>query len=296
VTQLGIGTVQFGMGYSIASGGTQVELAEIRRIFAAANELEIRLIDTAHAYGDAEARIGNCRPTGAQFRIVTKTAPLKALRGTVDGARLAASSFAQSLARLGVERVAGLLVHHADDLIAPGGEYLWEALVRLREVGQAASVGVSVYNARQIDAILDRFDIDLIQLPINVFNQRLAREGYLTRLKEKGIEIHARSAFLQGLLLMNSDAVPAYLAPVQPILAEWRRTIAACGLSPVQGAFAYLRSVQSLDAVVLGIASETQLRENDADWRSANAIDVDFAAFAIDDEKIVNPGLWARAH
>jgi aryl-alcohol dehydrogenase-like predicted oxidoreductase len=166
----------------------------------------------------------------------------------------------------------------------------------LREVGQAASVGVSVYNARQIDAILDRFDIDLIQLPINVFDQRLAREGYLARLKEKGIEIHARSAFLQGLLLMNSDAVPAYLAPVQPILAEWRRTIAACGLSPVQGAFAYLRSVQSLDAVVLGIASETQLRENDADWRSANAIDVDFAAFAIDDEKIVNPGLWARAH
>lgn len=89
-------------------------------------------------------------------------------------------------------------MHRADDLFVPGGERLMAALTDLKQQGLVAKIGVSVYNAEQIDQVLDRFAIDLVQLPISVLDQRLLRSGHLRKLKSAGVEVHARSVFCRA--------------------------------------------------------------------------------------------------
>ena len=49
---------------------------------------------------------------------------------------------------------------------------------------------------------------DVIQLPINVLNQEFFQKEFFVELKKKKIEIHARSIFLQGLLIENTKNFP----------------------------------------------------------------------------------------
>src|SRR5690606_40521399 len=50
---------------------------------------------------------------------------------------------------------------------------------------------------------------DLIQAPLNILDKRLITSGWLQRLRERHIEVHARSIFMQGLLLMEPCERPA---------------------------------------------------------------------------------------
>ena len=103
--------------------------------------------------------------------------------------------------------VYGLLAHHADDLLVPGGRRVFEEMQRLLEEGLVRKIGVSVYSGQQIDSILELYTPDIVQLPLNLFDQRLLESGHLEKLKRRGVEIHARSVFLQGLLLIEPDQV-----------------------------------------------------------------------------------------
>lgn len=296
--ELGLGAVQFGLDYGISNQGGQTPEPEVRRILDLAAAGGVRVLDTAAAYGESEAVLGRCLPREAGFRVITKTAPLREARGTVDGPRLVREGFADSLQRLGLPRVSGLLAHHAADLLGPGGEAVWAALEDFRARGLAKKIGLSVYAGAEIDAALARFDIDLVQVPASVLDQRLVAGGQLARLAARGVEVHARSVFLQGLLLLDPAAAPAYFEPVRGRLAAWRDFLDSRGLSPAQGALAFARSLAGVGVVLAGVENAAQLEANIADFAAAASSGLDlaaFAPFALDDERFVNPGNWKLA-
>ena len=292
--QLGLGTVQFGLDYGVSNRQGRTPEPEVRRILELAAAGGVRVLDTAAAYGESEAVLGRCLPADAAFRIITKTVPLGDARGADAAPGLVAEGFARSLERLGREAVDGLLAHHAADLLGPGGDAVFAVLDRLRRSGAARRIGVSVYTGADVDAVLDRFDIDLIQVPANVLDQRLLSGGQLRRLRERGVEVHVRSVFLQGLLLLDPAAAPAYFAPVRHLLAAWRQALDAAGLTPAQGALAFARSLDA-DVVLVGVEDAAQLAANLADFAKAEDAGLDFALFALDEEKYVNPGKWELA-
>jgi aryl-alcohol dehydrogenase-like predicted oxidoreductase len=192
---------------------------------------------------------------------------------------------------LRLDRIYGLLVHNAEDLIAPGGEHLVEVLQRLRQSGVVQKIGVSVYDARQTDRILELFVPDLVQLPISVLDQRLLLSGHLAALKGEGVEIHARSVFLQGLLVMKEDEVPRYFAPIAPLLAEWRARIKASGQPPTQAALAFVRDLPQIDRMVVGAETLGQFEtiiDHMQDPRETDA-----SGLACSQEEYVNPSKWA---
>lgn len=292
--ELGLGAVQFGLDYGVSNQAGQTPEPEVRRILDLAAGSGVRVLDTAAAYGESEAVLGRCLPREAGFRVVTKTAPLREARGTALAPGLVREGFARSLERLGLPAVDGLLAHHAADLLGPGGEAVWAVLEDFRARGLATKIGLSVYEGAQIDAALARFDIDLVQVPVNVLDQRLISGGQLGRLHERGVEVHVRSVFLQGLLLLDPAATPAYFAPVRPRLAAWRAALEARGLTPARGALAFARSLDA-DVVLVGVEDAAQLAANIADFAAARAEGLDFADFALNDEKYVNPGNWKLA-
>lgn len=291
--KIGLGTVQFGLDYGISNQDGQTSPEEIARILDVARENRIKVVDTAALYGTSEEVLGRTLPHDHDFRIVTKTIRLDAGRITTADADRLERAFIASLEKLGSKSVYGLMFHNADDLLAQGGEILMERLKILQQNGRVRKIGASVYTADQIDRILERFDIDLIQLPMNVLDQRLLAGGYLAALKSRGIEIHVRSAFLQGLLLMAPENVPDCFAPVRRHLKKYHEYLQANGITPVQAALGFLAGRDEFDIIVCGVNNHRQLMEL---CRSANPLPgIDFSPFALDDADLLNPSQWRIA-
>jgi aryl-alcohol dehydrogenase-like predicted oxidoreductase len=292
--QLGLGTVQFGLDYGVSNTEGPPSDEEVSRILALAGDRRLSVLDTAAAYGNSEAVLGRCMPGNVPFRVVTKTRPLRECHDAMGAKVWIRAGLVRSLDRLSQERVDALLVHHASDLLGSSGDDVYSELVAAKKSGRVAKIGVSAYTGADIDAILHRYEIDLIQVPANVLDQRLLSGGQIARLKELGVETHVRSIFLQGLLLMDPDAVPDYFAPIRPKLDQWRCALRERNLTPVQGAFAFAHSLDA-DVVLSGVLSASQLAINDDAFQLAQRVDLDFAEFAIDDEAFLNPSHWKLA-
>jgi aryl-alcohol dehydrogenase-like predicted oxidoreductase len=294
IMQLGLGTAQFGFDYGISNVRGRSSENEIRKILAMAARKNVAVIDTAAAYGEAESVLGRCLPKGDEFRIVTKTIPLRECSATGDGARWVRDGFFRSLKRLGVEAVDSLLIHHVDDLLGPSGPEVYDEIFRLKQDGKVRRMGISAYSGSELDEALNRYDIDIVQVPLNVLDQRLLSGGQLQRLKEREVEIHVRSVFLQGLLLMDPWSVPSYFEPIRPSLLAWHQALKDRQMTPAQGAFAFAQSV-NVDVILVGVENAVQLQGNIADFGRARTEELDFSAFALNEESYLNPSRWKLA-
>ncbi len=288
--RLGLGTVQFGMDYGIANERGKTGLADVRAIIAMAEQNGISVLDTAAAYGDSEATLGACLGEAQGWRVVTKTPPLRTYPGA-DARDLVRSGLSCSLDRLQRGSVYGLLVHHAADLLGPQGDAVYSEMKRLKDEGRVSRIGFSAYRGEDVDQLLARFDIDLVQIPLNVLDQRMVSGGQIERLRRRGVEIHVRSVFLQGLLLIDPGQLHGYFTPISRRLADWREVLRSEGLSAAQGALAFVASIGP-DVVLIGVDSPEQLAGNIRDFALASVGTVDYFRFALDDEKFVNPSNW----
>ncbi len=289
--KLALGTVQFGLDYGISNAAGRVPEAEVQRILVLAAQSGITLLDTAAAYGDAEAVLGRLLPPGHGFRLVTKLPRLPAELDAKAVQEWTVLQFQQSLQRLHMPRAYGLLVHNAQDLLGPQGAALWEVMRGLRAGAQTGKIGVSVYTGLECDALLARFDLDLLQIPINPLDQRLIKGGQLARLKAGGVEVHARSLLLQGLLTMDPATLPAFFTQAVPVLTSYQKACRDHGLTAVDGAVAFARAVSGIDYAVLGVTSTTELRQ--LINAQAHRLTLDwYAPFAMDNELILNPARW----
>jgi len=293
LTKIGLGSAQFGFDYGISNLEGKVPGEQVRRILDTAAGSGVRVIDTASLYGESESILGRFLREGHAFNIVTKTPQYKKTQLTGDDAKLLERTFQESLVKLRQPSLYSLLVHNADDLLAENGILLWESMTDIKSTGMVKNIGVSVYSARQIDAILDKFPIDLIQLPINVLDQRLIMGGHLEKLKRYGVEIHARSVFLQGLLLMDPAKLHDYFGSVREHLKYYHQWIGSKGLSPVKSALDFVLSLGEIDAIIVGVENAVQLEEIINACMDAPKMTLDdYSFFSWSDERILDPFQW----
>ena len=286
--RIGLGTAQLGLDYGIANRSGRLSRAEVRSILDCALRNGIRVLDTSPSYGECESRIGELKPTDARFSIVTKTPPLA---GEVDAAQHVESHLRTSLRRLGVNAVHGLLVHRAEDLLESQGAEIHETLCELRSARTVSKIGVSVYSGSQIDAVLERYPIDLIQVPLSVVDQRLLDSGHVRALKEANVEVHARSVFLQGLLLLEPADLPAQFASFREPLRNLAHAARREGLTLLEAAMGFVSGLQDVDLLICGVDSAAHLGQL---VRAAHR-DVDterFRGLGISDPRILDPSKW----
>jgi len=276
------------MDYGVSNTEGQVSLEEISRILTFAQQKLISILDTAALYGDAEERLGH-HPLD-RFKVITKTPHISELLEVDEKSEAVLHSFSRSLRRLKQQSIYGLLVHRADALLEDGGDVLISALQALKAEGQVRKIGVSIYNSEQLARLLDLFLPDIVQLPINVLDQRLVQDGSIAKLKKDGVEIHARSALLQGLLVMPIRDLPAYFAPWRDHLKSWHDHCADQSVSPLQAALTYVCDVQAIDCCLIGVQSLTQLQECLAGLDSGPRFDA--SDLAADDPALTNPSNW----
>lgn len=262
--QLCLGTVQFGLPYGITNQTGQVDEVEVRRILDLAAASGISLLDTAQGYGTAETLLGHCWPTDAPRRLISKLpagAPLQSWE----------ESLITSLKRLKTPKLDGFLLHRASDLLAPDGAALLDWLEGLRERRLVDRIGVSIYEASELEGLpLDR--LQLVQLPLSVYDQRLIRDGTVDRLQDLGIAVHVRSVLLQGLLLQSPHYWPDYLSPAFRIHhARWLEHLHQEGLSPLAGALGFVRARKAVEAVLVGVVAGQELAQVLQAWSQVEA-------------------------
>jgi hypothetical protein len=255
VSKLALGTAQFGLDYGVANAGGQVPLEEARRILAGARRHGLDTLDTAMAYGDAEARLGKLATGG--FRLVTKLPAVPA--GQADVETWVRAQLAQSLARLRRPCVDGLLLHRPQQLLQPGGDALARALLAVQADGLAGRLGVSVYDPAELGPLCEALPISLVQAPLNLLDRRLHDSGWAARLAGLGVELHVRSAFLQGLLLMPAARRTAWCASWPALWAALDSWLADTGLTPLQACLRHAAAVPGVDRVVVGVDDAAQL-------------------------------------
>jgi len=262
--QLCLGTVQFGLPYGITNQSGQVDEVEVGRILDLAAASGISLLDTAQAYGTAEAVLGHCWPTDAPRRLISKL-PAGAPRQSWE------ESLITSLQRLQAPKLEGFLLHRALDLLAPDGAALLDWLEGLRDRGLVARIGVSIYDASELEGLpLDR--LQLVQLPLSVYDQRLIRDGTVDRLQDLGIAVHVRSVLLQGLLLQSPHHWPDHLSPAFRVHhARWLEHLHQEGLSPLAGALGFVHACEGVEAVLVGVVAVQELAQVLQAWSQAEA-------------------------
>ena len=291
--KLGLGTVQFGLDYGVSNTSGQTSLEEVQKIIDYAAVSGVEVLDTAFLYGSSEEVLGKVLPSNHPFKIVTKTSKISDEIVSENAADALIGDFEQSLNRLQQESVYGLLLHDADVLFKDGAEILVDRLRGIKQGGLVQKIGVSVYTQEQIERGIELNFCELIQLPVNVYDQRLVKSGMLRRLKDNRVEIHARSTFLQGLLLMRPDELPEYFSMIDEHHRRYWKFIEQKSLSPVQSALMFLNSLHEIGTVVCGVNNLGQFEE----LVGVNLHDfslTEYVEFAVNDLTVIDPVEWGK--
>jgi len=283
--KLALGTVQFGLPYGVANSSGQPPLDEMHRILDCAREAGIDTLDTAVAYGDSERRLGEYGMSG--WRVISKLPARSELGGASAWAR---ACLKQSLADLKVNNLAGLMLHQSALLLGPEGDEIHACMCAMKDEGLVGKVGISVYSPAELEAVIPRFSFDLVQLPFNILDRRMLRSGWLDRLAHLKIEIHARSCFLQGLLLMNERRRPRKFDRWSSTWGRWGGWLHEAGISPLQACLAHSLSIPQISRVLVGVDDESQLREILQSSRLETPPPPD--DLFSDDDNLINPSRW----
>ena len=290
--RLGLGTVQFGLDYGVSNNIGQTTQDEVYKILQYAFENNITTIDTANTYGNSEDVLGHST-LNKNFNIISKTIPILKSKIKTSDIKLVTNGIFESLRKLRINRLDGLLVHHCQDLIVDGGNSLYRRLSELKNENIFLKLGVSAYSGEEIDFVLNNYDIDIIQIPMNVFDQRLLKSGTLKKLKEAGVEVHVRSAFLQGLALMSPQELPDKLFKFSLHLEKFHSLTKEMKISPLAACLAFLMQQTEINKVIFGVNSLKQLQQLIQTVLNLPWVDLKvFDAISINDINLLNPSKW----
>lgn len=284
--KLALGTVQFGLNYGVANTSGQVSSEVAGVILQHAQQAGIDTLDTAIAYGESESVLGKI---GVQpWKVVTKLSAVP--DGCTDVAEWVQAQAQGSLKRLGCNSLYGLLLHRPGQLLEDIGAELFAAVQSLKANGLASKIGISVYGPAELDALYGRYTFDLVQAPLNILDRSLVDSGWAQRLNDEYVEVHTRSAFLQGLLLMPKEKRHAKFERWKDIWTVWDQWLAETGLSPLQACLRFANTLDCIDRVVVGVDNVAQLEEIIA---AAEGVLPTLPQFKpLQDDRLVNPATW----
>lgn len=296
-----LGSVQLGLDYGAANRTGKPSHAAALALIRRAADSGIHSFDTARAYGDSEARLGEAL-SGRSIYTVTKLSPLAEFSEGADPAAVAAAveaSVSQSCAALRRDRLDCLLLHRAAHRTQFGGA-VWQRLLEYVRAGTIARLGVSVQNPAEAAAALADPDVRHLQMPFNLLDWRWA--GTIRRLRARGdVVVHARSVFLQGLLAAGDASIWPEIEGVDPqslldTIAALAADLGRDGAADL--CLAYVRGQDFIHGVVIGLETEAQL---DANLRLALKRPLDAGEIRRVEarlprlpEQLLNPALWPK--
>lgn len=255
--KLSIGTAQFGFKYGICNENGIVKKKEVKKIIKFCKFNKINSIDTAQGYGKSHRVLGSLNLKN--FNVTTKISNIEKQRNK-DLESLVTLEIESILKELNVKKVYGLLIHNTNLLNGKIGGNIYKILQKLKKKKKFIKLGVSVYSKKELDIVLKKFKIDIVNLPLSCANQEFCEKNYLLKLKKKHIEIHARSIFLQGLLLSNYKDLPKRFKKNKFFL-DWFKWLEINNYNSLEASLRFVKEFKSIDKIVIGVDNLQQLKK-----------------------------------
>ena len=245
-----LGTAQFGLDYGINNTRGKIPKNEVFGILEYALQNGIEFIDTAYAYGDSEKVLGDFiknNPNGKKFKIISKIPNVENIDKAIE----------ETFTNLRVDKLYGYLVHNFNSFLE--NTKIFDTLLSLKHMGKVEKIGFSLYYPEEYYKIKN-LEIDILQIPYSIFDQRFCK--IFEELKEKKIEIHARSVFLQGLVFKKPEELEGRFSKLKDKLLYINYLSKELDI-PLNAIFLnFVLMNESVDKVVMGVDRLENLKEN----------------------------------
>ena len=285
-----IGTANWGQNYGALGTNKRLSTDKLKTLIQLLKEKNIDTLDTSLLYGDAVNRIMNY--CDQKFQIYTKfAANLESnTQGFVFKNRALIS---KAITKFPNQTVHGLYVHNVEAIFSPNFHKLVDLLQEVKEKYKNLKIGISVYSNNEIEEVLKVWTPDIIQLPVNLFDRRLINSGALYKLKDRCVEIHARSIFLQGILLAERSDLPAVFDRWTENFEKLEQWCLDKNISKTAICLSFVHNLQWVDRIVLGVNDGGQL----VDILNSKLLDSQkgISKLAVhDSDKLLDPRTWIK--
>lgn len=281
-----IGTAQFGNSYGISNSKGQVKIKEVKNILKFAKQNKIKSFDTAISYGDSEKILGNYKLEN--YKVISKINKTSLTNINKD---YIFHQISQILERLKINKLYGILIHDPNILYSKQGKQLVNYLNECKEYGLVEKVGVSVTNVIDIKTFLNQFTFDIVQAPFNIFDRRLVQLNLIEYMKKKNIELHVRSIFLQGLLLMSYDKIPKKFQKWNKLFKKWEDWVIYNNISKIEACVSFAYLTKDISNILIGCQSVKELKEI-LNINPSNNLKIP-EDLICDDLDLINPTEWS---
>ena len=284
-----LGSANFDQIYGIKKNF--IKKKEIKGLFNLALKNKIRTIATSPLYNKSEKIIGLLNNN--KFKIISKIPKIPKNIKKKNIKKWLKLKAVNSLKNLKIKRFECLLLHDANSLLSKNGNEIYKSIKNIKTIGLTNKIGISIYDFNILDKILTKFKIDLIQAPLNILDQRLIMSGWLKKLKKRGIEIHVRSIFLQGILLLSHNQLPKKLKKLNKKWIIWESWLKKNKFTPLQVCLSFIFNQRQLDGIVIGYNNKNQLNQILKQKKIKSSFSI--PSLNIRENKLVDPRAWPNS-
>jgi len=250
-----IGTANFAQGYGI-NNSKGFTLEQINNLNKVASKNFIKEIDTAFSYKGVEKIIGKSQ--FKNYKIYTKIPEIKLSQ---FDKKFVGQLVNKSLRRLKKNKLYGVFFHGVKNLMSIKGDKFYKDLLILKKKKIIKKVGVSVYSPTELKIVIKKYKFDMVQIPVNIFDRRFLKKNFLKKIKDKNIEIHARSVFMQGILLQKKNNRNKYFKNWKKLFLRWDNWNNDCQRKKVETCLNFLKNLKYVDKLVVGVSNTQELQE-----------------------------------
>ena len=257
--KLVLGTAQLGEDYGTAFPGKKITQSTFIKILDIAKKNNIYNIDTAAAYGDSLSILGKI--SVEEMLVISKLPKIPDTLFKKDINLWLSTTLEKMLDELKLKNIDILLIHGSGDLTGKFSNELVNFLHKIKLNNFVKKIGVSIYDPEEINSFYHFFTPDVIQCPYNVFDQRILSSGWLDKLVTKKIEVHARSIFLQGVLLKDILELDSYFLKWEDEFIRFENYCNLYKISKLEAAIAFVKSEPRIKKILIGVQGEGHLKE-----------------------------------
>ncbi len=281
-----IGTAQFGEKYSVSSNRA-VSSVEANKIIKTAYKNKINHLDTAVNYFKAYNILKSINVSN--WNIITKFPNLKLMKNSQNQYHVYAENILKDFK---IDKIKCVHFHNINQLFSKNGDQSFRMLKDLKEKKVISQIGASVYFPEDVDRLVKNYDFDVIQCPINIFDREFINKKIFQKLKKRNIQVHVRSIFLQGLLLMEIHKLPNYFKKWYNFFGKWQKYLIENKISAIEACVFFIKNQKDIDKVIIGVDSVIHLNQILKAFKSKRKVN-DFNIM-INDRNLLKPSLWQK--
>jgi len=284
-----LGTAAFGLKYGYSKNISQIKSRDIKKILNLADKKGISILDTAFDYGNSQKKLGNLK-ISRNKKIISKFPKYISKNRNLN---FLINIFKKGLKELKQKKIYGLLIHDYKQLL--DNDNLIQFLIYLKKKKLVKKIGVSIYSKNDFYSLKNFKDkIDILQIPVNIFDQRFLNPEFLKKIKKRKIEIHARSIFLKGILLKdNFSNIPKYFNKWKSNFDKLQKFNKKHNLNNLETCLLFISRIREIDKFLIGVKSESQLEQILlVSSKKKNYKNISFKKLKINDIGLINPKNW----